>query len=218
MYRHVLFDIDGTMIDSEPYYVECLNEVCRRFLGHSPAAEAVRRCFAMNSHDALHALGVGTHALSEAVALYDALCFQPDKVPVCPGIPTLPSALRRDGARLAIYSARFAYEFEQDPALTPLLPCFDEIICVGPQPSKPDPGGALDYIRRHRLAKDEVLYVGDSHIDSLTAQRAGIDLAMCEWKRLCNPQRYPARYYCSRPEQILSIWQENRRGLCMAEG
>ena len=77
---------------------------------------------------------------------------------------------------------------------------------------------ALDYIRRHRLAKDEVLYVGDSHIDSLTAQRAGIDLAMCEWKRLCNPQRYPARYYCSRPEQILSIWQENRRGLCMAEG
>lgn len=158
------------------------------------------------------------HALSEAVALYDALCFQPDKVPVCPGIPTLLSALRRDGARLAIYSARFAYEFEQDPALTPLLPCFDEIICVGPQPSKPDPGGALDYIRRHRLAKDEVLYVGDSHIDSLTAQRAGIDLAMCEWKRLCNPQRYPARYYCSRPEQILSIWQENRRGLCMAEG
>ncbi len=144
--------------------------------------------------------------------------FQPDKVPVCPGIPTLLSALRRDGARLAIYSARFAYEFEQDPALTPLLPCFDEIICVGPQPSKPDPGGALDYIRRHRLAKDEVLYVGDSHIDSLTAQRAGIDLAMCEWKRLCNPQRYPARYYCSRPEQILSIWQENRRGLCMAEG
>lgn len=85
MYRHVLFDIDGTMIDSEPYYVECLNEVCRRFLGHSPAAEAVRRCFAMNSHDALHALGVGTHALSEAVALYDALCFQPDKVPVCRG-------------------------------------------------------------------------------------------------------------------------------------
>lgn len=210
MYRHVLFDVDGTMLDSEPYFIDCLIEVCRRFSTQPFDSQAAHRCFSMNSHDAMRTLGVDEADILKAVAAFDKLCFQEGHVPIYDGIPELLTALRADGAQLAIYSARFAYEFDADPSLRPLIPFFDEIIGIGSQPSKPDPAGVLDYMQRHGLEPKEVLYIGDSYIDSLTAQRAGIDFVLCEWKSIPNTERYPARYYCSRPAEILAIWQQNR--------
>lgn len=209
MYRHVLFDIDGTMIDSEPYYISCLQTVCKMFLGHPAPMDKVQRCFPMNSHDALTALGVSDDMLSKAVDIYDQLCFCPGMVPIFPGITELLTALSRDGAHLAMYSARFTYEFSADPAVVPLVPFFDEVIGVGPYLSKPDPEGVLAYMEKYHLSPQEVLYVGDSEIDSMTAYRAGIDLIMAEWKSRKNPCRYPARFYCSQPVQVLDIWRAN---------
>ena len=159
----------------------------------------------MNSHDALTELGIGREDLAQAVEAYDRLCFVPGAVPVVPGIPELLEALRGAGLGLAIYSARFAYEFSSDPAVVPLVPFFDEVIGVGEYRSKPDPDGALSYIKRHGLSPEEVLYVGDSEMDSRTARAAGVDLALAEWKSWKNERRYPARYYCRCPEEILSI-------------
>ncbi len=205
MYRHILFDMDGTMIDSEPYYVSCLRSVGEQVRGRPVGLSEARRVFSMNSRDALAALGIRPDQLRETMEAYDKLCFLPGKVPVIPGVLELLRRLREEGKRLAIYSARFTYEFSSDPAAIPLLPFFDEVIGVGERRSKPDPDGALEYMERHKLSRQEVLYVGDSEVDSLTAQAAGVDLALVEWKSWKNERRFPARYYCRCPDELLAI-------------
>lgn len=208
MYRHILFDVDGTMIDSEPFYVSCLQSVGEQYLGRPISQSEARRVFSMNSHDALAGLGIRSAQLHEATEAYDRLCFVPGKVSVIPGIPKLLRRLRKEGKHLAIYSARFTYEFSSDPAAAPLIPFFDEVIGVGERRSKPDPDGVLWYMERHKLLPQEILYVGDSEVDSLTAQAAGIDLVLVEWKSWKNERRFPAHYYCRHPSELLQICLE----------
>lgn len=205
MYRHVLFDIDGTLIDSEPYYVSCLQRIGEEMLNRTISLEEARRVFPMNSHDALTHLGVSKEKLEEAVKKYDEICFLPDKIYPFPGILDLLTELRAQNVPLAIYSARFMYEFREDPSVVPLTKYFDEIIGVGEYRSKPDPDGLLQYMKKHSLKPCEVLYVGDSVMDSIVAKAAGVDLVMAEWKTWKNDQKYPSRYYCSDPHEILEI-------------
>lgn len=46
---------------------------------------------------------------------------------------------------------------------------------------KPDPHIVLDFLARYSLKKDEVIFVGDSLPDLLTAQNADLPLALCTW-------------------------------------
>lgn len=205
MYKHVLFDIDGTMIDSEPYYVSCLQQIGESVLNRPISQDEARQVFPMNSHDALTRMGVSKEQLPDAVQRYDDLCFLPDKISPFPGIIDLLTELRRRNIPLAIYSARFMYEFEVDPSVVPLTKYFDEIIGVGEYRSKPDPDGLIQYMKKHGLQPSAVLYIGDSVMDSIVAEKAGVDLVMGEWKSWKNDQKYPAKYYCTDPCEILAI-------------
>ena len=46
---------------------------------------------------------------------------------------------------------------------------------------KPDPGVVLDIIKKEQVALSDVLYVGDSEVDYYTASNANIDCALVTW-------------------------------------
>lgn len=50
-----------------------------------------------------------------------------------------------------------------------------------PCPSKPDAYGVFEIIKKTSFKKDEVVYVGDSFTDVLTAKNAGIDCILVDW-------------------------------------
>ena len=73
-------------------------------------------------------------------------------------------------------------------------------------PKKPDPSGVYKILETFELNKDEVIYVGDSAQDMLTAYNAGIKSIGCLWgfRDRKTLEENNATYIINKPEEILN--------------
>lgn len=74
-------------------------------------------------------------------------------------------------------------------------------------PRKPDPTVAKQIIHQASIDKGQVLYVGDTEVDVLTAQAAGIDSAFVTWgfRNLDQVKDLGPTYVCQTVEDLLKI-------------
>ncbi len=177
----VLFDMDGTILDTLADIGESMNRVLTSF-GYAPHPLDAYRFF----------VGEGSAVLVEK-ALPEA-ARNPDTIQQClrayqedygthwrvhtrlyPGIAELLDGLAERNVRMAILSNKF-HEFT--------LQCYDHFFKRWPfdpvlgiregVPRKPDPTAALEVAERLRLPPSRVLYVGDTAVDMQTAVSAGM--------------------------------------------
>lgn len=175
-FRAVLFDLDGTLIDSFAAIAASVNHV-RALRGLAPLSE----------HEVTRHVGRGaTRLLAEAVGVGDpaenlAAYSAHHPTVIRPLTRLLPQAkealdaLHADGKRLGICSNKpvaFTRELIEHLGLTPLL---DAVL--GPEDvgrHKPAPDMLVEAMRRLKATPAETLYVGDMTVDIETARAAGV--------------------------------------------
>jgi phosphoglycolate phosphatase len=175
----VVFDLDGTLIDSRHDLADAVNALLAE-LGGEPlgvdtvtamvgegAAVLVRRALIAADLDP-----ATPGALDRFLAHYD----QRLTVHTRPydGIPESLAALRSDGLALAVLTNKPEHPSRVILERLGLAPFFSEVIGGdGAAGRKPDPSGLLRIAERARVAPSATLMVGDSPIDTETARRAG---------------------------------------------
>ncbi len=122
------------------------------------------------------------------------------------GIPELLAELQKRGCRLAMVSNKV------DHAVKALCEfyfpgVFD--LCVGELPGvprKPAPDSLLNVMKALGASPEETLYVGDSEVDALTAQNAGVPVALVTWGFRTREflQEYHPRYLVDKPIEMLN--------------
>jgi phosphoglycolate phosphatase len=178
-YELVLFDLDGTLIDTVPDIADALAAALRD-TGRAPFDEAQVR----------HGVGHGTAALlaraagqaageppPDLVARYDHHFrqFAGRRSRPYPRLHETLAALRAQGARLVLLTNKERRYTEALLAAHTLDQSFDALVCGDTQPTrKPDPAGLLACLQRFGVARGRALLVGDSRIDVATARAAGI--------------------------------------------
>lgn len=72
---------------------------------------------------------------------------------------------------------------------------------------KPDPTSALEIAKHMKLGVEEILYIGDSKVDMLTAKNANMDSVGVLWGFRDREElnKYGAKYIIERPKDILNI-------------
>ena len=185
-YDAILFDMDGTVIDSLPDIADATNAALRRFSLPARSRDEIRSFVGNGASRLIHlAVPDGTaEETAEAVLrwylpYYDAHCRATTR-PYA-GIPPLLAALRDCGLKLAVISNK------PDPAVRILAEelfagCFD--LALGQTAEirrKPWPDMIEVSAARLGLPLPRCLYVGDSEVDVLTARSAGIDCASVSW-------------------------------------
>ena len=182
----VLFDLDGTLINSLPDISGCMNTVLkqhglpvhpqdayRHFIGNGSRVMAGRAAGNVTAemHEALYA---------DYCPLYAAHCY--DLSFVYDGIKELLDALRSDGLRLAVFSNK------EDPDVLNMINHYFpadtfEIIRghLPHMPLKPDPAGALAIAAEMGVSPAECWYLGDTAVDINTCHAAGMELIAVSW-------------------------------------
>lgn len=184
-YTTVLFDLDGTLLDTLDDLTDAVNRALVRY--HLPERDRMEvRAFLGNGAKYLmeHAApGMEPERfetmLVEYKADYDANCVV--KTAPYPGIEDLLLSLRARGVKTGIISNK------PDSAVQPLYETFfsDTMdIAVGERAGirrKPAPDTVLDAMERLGAKPEQTLYVGDTEVDLETARRAGVDCAAVTW-------------------------------------
>jgi phosphoglycolate phosphatase len=178
--RGVVFDLDGTLVDSYEAIAASLNHARAKFgLAALDGAE-VRRVVGRGL-ESLISEQIGPRNVAEGVRLFRehyATVFR-DMTRALPGVgPTL-ATLHRRGYAMSVASnkpARFS---------TPLLRevnLLDYMVTVqGPDlagTTKPEPTMVLDCVRAMALEPAQALYVGDMVLDVESAARAGLPVVL----------------------------------------
>ena len=171
----VVFDCDGVLIDSRESNMAYYNRI-REIGGLGPmsaeeeeyahmhsARETLARIFPPAMHGRLRELA-------------RQIDYERDILPMIlpePGVHACLDALSACGLRLAIFTNRGG---GMDAVLDSfnLRPYFDLVMTVADVQAKPAPDGLLRIAESWKCAPQDLVYVGDSLLDALAAEAAGV--------------------------------------------
>jgi len=213
MKRLVIFDCDGTLVDTIGDVLDCFNQALVQNGFPARGMEWMRRAVGGNLEQVVSRL-LPEDARSEAnvnrvKADYRALYAASEKprTQPYPGMRALVKALRARGVHLTINSNKA--QSLTEALIAKLFPDgeFESIAGYDERyPAKPDPDGCHRILRQFGLERTDAVYVGDGHSDLETAFNAGIDCLMVPWGQgteedLSDPRGILVRT----PEEILEF-------------
>ena len=201
----VLFDFDGTVIDSGAIILASMRHATREVLGleasdaelmravGGPGLEAQMRSFAPDRVD-------------ELVTAYRAH-NEPlhDELETCTGMEDVLLRLKEEGRKLGVVTAKRRVTVQLAFDRLPLEHLFDTV--VGSDETtrhKPDPEPLLLAATRLGAEPAETAYVGDSPFDVAAAKAAGMHAVAVTWGRIHDRARLEAE----RPDAIVDTAEE----------
>lgn len=187
MYKGVIFDLDGTLVNSIEDIGDSLNRILAKYdLGLSSVEQYTARI-----GQGLRQLVIDSTPEDLDDELRDKIFneFVEDygqnyivKTKAYDGIDEMLEALSKEGILLGVNSNK-KDEFTKEIVST-LFPKIDFTLVLGDRENvkkKPDPTSANEIVEAMGLSKDEVVYVGDTDHDMHTAANAGLDSIGVSW-------------------------------------
>lgn len=178
--KNFIFDIDGTLLDTEAMYMKSLQAVLHD-RGIEMAYDVLAKTFGIPSRDALIRLklqdvdgilaewGPRTQAYRETVAIYS-------------GVEKALTQLKAAGAGLAIMTSKQQFEYERDVVSLGLDRYFSQaIVAEDIAHGKPAPDGILLAMARLGAKPTDTVYVGDTIYDAEASAAAQVTFGFAAW-------------------------------------
>jgi phosphoglycolate phosphatase len=206
----VMFDLDGTLVETAPEIMDATNDTLRRFDLAEVTQQQVNDWIGHGTRELLiqalaYSGGTPVSVVRASVSLnliahefdkhYQSRCGTRSQL--YPQVRETLVALRARGVKTAVVTnkeGRYTATVLDAHQLTPLL---DSVVSGDTLPTKkPNPAGIDHCLAQFGVAKDRALFVGDSSIDVATARNAGVAVwalpygyNMGETIESCNPDR-----------------------------
>lgn len=210
MFRHFIFDIDGTLIDTEKTGVLSLIDTVKDLMGRNMSYEESYSYFGIPSSKVGGMLGYqGPEDFGEVweqnfIRLSDLI--QP-----FPGVDRILASIKAAGRGTGCVTSRNRFEFNKDIHLARLLGYIDHSVCAEDSVNhKPHPDPLFKYFSMVKASTGEdvdpkeCVYIGDTINDAKCAHSAGCFFALADWERR-GPGNIPAEFHLTRPEEILNL-------------
>lgn len=184
----VMFDLDGTLVETAPEILDAVNDALRRFglpevnqqqvddwIGHGTLELLVK---ALAQVTGVEAAVVRSSALLGQILpvynlAYNARCGT--RSHLYPQVLETLVALRERGVKLAVVTNKEGRYTQVVLDVHGLTGLFDLVISGDTFPTKkPDPAGVAHAFAQFGVTPGRALFVGDSSIDAATARAAGV--------------------------------------------
>lgn len=201
MKKGVIFDLDGTLLNTLEDLAAAGNHVMQSNGRETYPVEAYKLMVGNGIPNLVRRMLAGTNAHTGAEAEADAFARLPveqfeaalaefmafygehaeDLTAPYAGIEEMLAHLQAAGVKMAVVSNK-ADEPVKQLMLKYFGPIFTSTVGARPGvPIKPDPASTLEAVRLLGLPASEILYVGDSNVDMITAANAGLDSCGVLW-------------------------------------
>lgn len=176
----IIFDVDGTLLDTERAQLKALKQVLAQH-GQQYSLDDLRVIFGVPGKEALNRLGV-----KDVDAAYvewgKAIDAYLDEVALFYGIIDVLKALKSKGKKLGIVTSKTRQQLQHEFTPFGINEYFDVMITADDTDRpKPDPAPLRLCIERLGTTVDDVLYIGDSIYDYACARDAKVMFALALW-------------------------------------
>ncbi len=186
MIKAVLFDLDGTVLDTLPDLNACMNEALRQF-GCPPVTMEQSRAFVGHGGKQYAAMALPPEKKGQIDAFYELykgvhVRWKNERTFPFPHEAECLAALKAAGMRLAVVTNKS--QAAADVLKNTLLQPYGFAAVIGNRegvPVKPDPATAFEALRLLGVAPEEAVFVGDGDTDVQTAKNAGMRCVSVLW-------------------------------------
>ncbi|MHA2224392.1 MAG: HAD family hydrolase [Candidatus Hodarchaeales archaeon] len=176
----IVFDVDGTIVDNTKLIVQLFQDVVKKYLGKSmsipdvlalwgpPGDEIFRNIFPSDKLEPAWQEFLQRYYTSHPTTGF----FSKDQF----------ISIRKHVPQIAIFTGKSKKTLEISLEKLGITECFD-LILTGSDVvrSKPFPDALFQIIATLNLNKEEILFIGDSHLDVIAGKAAGIKTAAALW-------------------------------------
>lgn len=183
-YEAVIFDLDGTLINTIPDIVSVVNSVMDRIGLNERSEEQITAGVGFGVEQLLRTLGVPEH-LNSSIALEVSKRYsviEKSKSLIYPGVEKMIRKISQAGTKLFVLSNKPQKGLEK--SVSDHLSPADFLSCRGSkpgEPAKPLPDTMLQMLHEFEIAPGSVLMVGDGEPDILVSKAAGVDCLSVLW-------------------------------------
>ena len=214
-YKLIVFDWDGTLMDSVDLIASCLETAFRRAGLPVLPPERYRAIIGLGLQEAMSELMPGlSEAALETVVDHYRDCFlsaPPECMPFFAEVECTLEALHQAGYRLAVATGKarrgLARLFEQHEVCR----VFSSSRCADESQSKPAPDMLLELMQENGVSAEETLMIGDSLHDIRMARAAGVDaMGVAHGVNRCEELLASGAIACLSSMTELLSWLEER--------
>lgn len=184
--KTVIFDLDGTLLDTIEDLTDSVNYVCRVFGYPEYTVETIKTFVGNGIRNLLERAVPGGRENADYERIYELFCSYygqncRNKTRPYDGIMELLSVLKQQGCKLAIVSNK-----NHDAVVALNEEFFGEYISVAVGQSdatkkKPAPDTVFAAMKALHATEESTVYIGDSEVDKQTADNAGLSCILVSW-------------------------------------
>ncbi|SFL56099.1 HAD-IA family hydrolase [Pelosinus propionicus] len=207
MIRYVLFDFDGTLVDSQNIVIEGYNQLAEKY--HSKKIE---------QKDIAYLKGLSIIERSKfldfklykfpllALDIYKLYKHSIKDLRLFDGIKELLEELNSCGFRLAIVSTNSEQNIRECLHHNQ-IDVIHDVICSNNMFGKNE--DIKRFLKTHKLEESEVIYVGDEVRDIIAGKKSGVKVIWVSWgyDQIDNAKKEQPNYIVDKPHEILPISQ-----------
>lgn len=179
-FKGIIFDLDGTLVNSLEDIADAMNTVLQKLQYPTHTYEAYQYFIGSGLRNLVSkAIPTNNNSETEIQRCYDMMLnvYRENctcKTKAYDGIFELLTELKSRNIPLSVFSNK-ADDLTKEVTNTIFPDCFDLILGLTTEPlKKPNPSKAIEISNKWNLKPEEILFVGDSDIDMLTATNANM--------------------------------------------
>ena len=177
-YELIIFDWDGTLVNSIDWIVDCIQEIADKHNFIRPTVQESKDVIGLSLSEAMRQLfpTINTVEKERLVEGYRRRYLSKEIIPNDLFLDTLPvlEELKRLGKTLAVATGKGQVGLDRSLDGTGLRHFFDELRCAETMQSKPSPHMLFDIMQATKIKAEKTLMIGDSILDLQMANNAAV--------------------------------------------